>query len=82
MTNEEEVIDQMNEEIPAPLGKEKVGKDEASLAAHQKAAVTKNAPLLERKFLVGDEMLIQDIEMKVIKVDGMTVTFKRTDIVG
>lgn len=67
------------EDIPMPLGEKKT---EEQTQAHAVAAAKVDAPMLELVMPVGMETVVKSIPLEVVKVDGMTVTFKRKDIVG
>ena len=70
------------EEVPKPLGDSKVEKTDDEKATHAKANAVAKAPMLELIMPAGRLIEVDGIPMEVIKVDGMTVTFKRKDILG
>ena len=82
MQNEEVMPNEVEEVAPAPLGKTAEKKPEGEKAVHAVAAAAKDAPMLELVLPVGMEIELNKVPMVVTKVDGMTVSLKRTDIVG
>lgn len=76
---EETVMEDTPTEAAAPKAEKK---SQAEQATHAVAKAAKDAPMLEALLPVGMEMELSKVPMVVTKVDGMTVTLKRTDIVG
>lgn len=73
---EEKVEEAATQEVATPAKPADEGK------LHDTARAAKDAPMLELILPVGMEMELSKVPMVVTKVDGMTVTLKRTDIVG
>ena len=86
MTGDNEVIDEMNARTEAeePVNAKIVSanKPEAEKIVHAQRKAQVDARPLESVFLVGSTMEIAGIEMECVKRNGMTVTFRRKDIVG
>lgn len=74
-----EATEEVVEEVAAPKAEKK---NEEQAHAHKVAAAKADAPMLELAMPVGSRMDLDGIPMEVVKVDGMTVTFKRKDIVA
>lgn len=77
-----ENMEETKQEETPTVAPKSVKKTEEEKHLHQVAKAPAGAKMLEQVMPVGTVKEINDIPMVVTKVDGMTVTMKRTDIVG
>jgi hypothetical protein len=82
MTEDNKVIDEMNELEQVTPEKAPTTKTAGEVNAHKIVKNSKSARPMELTFSIGEMLELKGLSMEVTKRDGLTVTLKRKDIIA